>query len=221
LLFAHALATSPSARAALALVYGGPGTENYEANGSMAAAAQAARTAGFDVQIVTAMPPEESWAGASVWIQPGGENFVQARDMKRTGVFERVKQFVASGGGYVGFCAGAFMAQSDNSLGLGLVPGQAYRYSKGAFKAKVMWNGQLRYIHYENGPQLVPEPGFRVFATYASNGAPAAGEGRYGAGRVVISGVHPEALPDWWPTRDPDGPDVELAAQMIREASRH
>lgn len=214
------ISTPEQAQARLALVFGGQGTESYDPTGSLIAAVNSARAAGFEVQIVKERLPEETLAKADVWIQPGGTNFNQAYDMQRSGLFEQVKKFVADGGGYVGFCAGAFMAQSYGSLGLGLLPGMASRYSKGAFKAEIIWNGRTRYVHFENGPRLQQIEGVEVFATYASNGAAAAGRGKYGKGTVVVTGVHPEALTDWWPTKDPDGLDTDLAAEMIREAAR-
>lgn len=220
LLLVTLLGASPTAHARLALVFGGEGTENYDRTGSLAAAVDSARAAGFQVQIVTDRLPEETLAKADVWIQPGGTNFNQAYDMQRTGLFEQVKEFVAGGGGYVGFCAGAFMAQSNGSLGLGLLPGMATRYSKGAFKAEIVWKGRTRFVHFENGPRLQQIAGIEVFANYASNGTAAAGRGRYGLGKVVVSGVHPEALGDWWPTQDPDGLDTDLAVDMIHEAAR-
>lgn len=214
------LTSASDAQARIALVFGGAGTESYDPTGSLTAAVNSARAAGFEVQIVKDRLSEETLAQADVWIQPGGTNFDQAYDMQRTGLFEQVRRFVSDGGGYVGFCAGAFMAQSYSSLGLGLLPGMASRYSKGAFKAEIIWNGRTRYVHFENGPRLQRIEGLEVFATYASNGSAAAGRGKYGKGKVVVSGVHPEALSDWWPVQDPDGLDTDLAADMIREAAR-
>lgn len=213
---AHARANP---RPRIALVFGGAGTETDDPTGSFAAAMHSAKAAGFIAQAVTEALPRETWNKASVWIQPGGTNFDQAYDMQRTGLFEQVKKFVADGGGYVGWCAGAFMAQSYGALGLGLIPGMAWRWSKGAFKTPVRWKGRTRYVHFENGPQLQEVEGLEVFATY-SNGSLAAGKARYGKGKVVISGVHPEALQDWWPEEDPDGLDIDLASEMILEAAR-
>lgn len=206
--------------AATAFVFGGDGTENDDPTGTLHSAARAAREAGFQAVIVTEGLPEDVLHRADVWIQPGGPNFTQAYHMQRTGLFQQVKEFVRRGGGFVGFCGGGFMGQSYGSLGLGLLPGMATKQRMYTQKAEVLWNGRSRFLHFEAGPRFQPGPGIEVFATYAWDGAPAAIRGRYGAGKVVLSGPHPEAQSDWEPAEDPDGLDLDLAIEMIRSAAR-
>jgi glutamine amidotransferase-like uncharacterized protein len=208
------------AQAKLALVFGGDGTGSDDPSGTLASAVNAAQAAGFEVQVVTTLLPVETLTQASLWIQPGGPNFDQAADMQRSGVFQQVRDFVASGGGYVGYCGGAYMAQSYGSLGLGLLPGMAWHQGEETRKTEVIWEGKRRFIHFEYGPRFQTGPGIEVFATYVSNGAPAAIRGKYGQGRVVLSGPHPEAMGDWEPTEDPDGSDLDLAIEMMQSAAR-
>jgi glutamine amidotransferase-like uncharacterized protein len=214
------LALSFNAYAKTALIFGGEGTENDDPTGTLYSAVRAAREAGFVTQIVTTRLRDEELNHASVWIQPGGPNFDQAEDMQRTGLFEQVKTFVASGGGYVGFCGGGFMAQSEGSLGLGLLPGNAMQQGEFTHKTGVIWNGIRRYIHFEHGPRFEPVQSVQVFATYESNGAAAGIRGNYGMGKVVLSGPHPEAQADWEPIGEPDGSHINLAVEMIQSAAR-
>lgn len=214
------LAASQARAENIALVWGGDGTENWDATGTLYSAVRAAEAAGFKSVIITDRVDESLLKRASLWIQPGGPNFTQAYHMQRTGVFAQVKQFVASGGGYVGFCGGGYMGQSTGSLGLGLLPGNAWRQGEVTHKTEVTWHGRKRYVHYEHGPAFQDTKGVEVFATYNLNGAPAAIRGNYGLGKVLLSGPHPEALDDWLPVEDPDGLDTDLAVDMIRSAAR-
>jgi glutamine amidotransferase-like uncharacterized protein len=213
-------ASEPSRAAApVALVFGGEGTENDDPTGTLHSAVTAARSAGFVPVIVTGKLSDEVLASAAIWIQPGGPNFDQAYDMQRTGVFAQVRDFVARGGGYLGLCGGGFMGQSSGSLGLGLLPGMAYRHGEVTHKTAVTWAGRKRYLHFENGPEFQTGPGIEVVATYDWNGGPAAVRGHFGRGRVFLSGPHPEAGDDWDPTEDPDGLDWDLIGEMLRWAA--
>lgn len=76
----------------------------------------------LDVYLVSA---EDIQAGAlsdqfDVVIMGGGSSKLQARTLEESGR-QAVTQFVNKGGGYVGICAGAFLA-ARNSFGLGIVP---------------------------------------------------------------------------------------------------
>jgi len=213
---AHAAQAS---RERIALVFGGDGTENDDPTGTLYSAVYVTRLAGFEPVIITDKVPQDLLSRASVWIQPGGPNFYQSRHMLRTGVFQQVKDFVAAGGGFVGFCGGGYMAQSTNGYGLGLLPGNAYRHDQYTIKTEVSWKGQKRFLHFEHGPQFERASGVEVVATYSWNGAPAAVRGQYGGGKVFLSGPHPEALDDWEPVVDPDGTDHDLAIEMIQSAA--
>lgn len=98
---------SAAPAAPLALVYRGPGTCW---KGCAEAAAFVAWRAGYRVRFVgSGETGANVFQGASVWIQPGGRAIDQARAMAPE-LKAHVREFVEAGGGYVGFCAGAFMA---------------------------------------------------------------------------------------------------------------
>ena len=205
--------TTPSAQP-IALVYGGPGVLTGP-DDTLERAEFVAGAAGFTVIEVTEPVPTDLLNSASVWVQPGGPNLSADSYMNRNGMAEQVRDFVSRGGGYVGFCGGAFSAVNN----LGLIPGSAWNLKQKTGKIPIDWLGKVRYIHFEDGPYiLLSDKSTQVVGTYA-NGLNAAVRGRFGKGEVFISGVHPEASADWPPTWDPDGPDVDLAEGMIREVA--
>lgn len=143
----------------------------------------------------------------------------------------RVRQAVRDYGvGYVGFCAGAWVAvgpeaDTDNTAGYGLavakgsvlpswpVPGRTaamvpVTFSDGSVRQLVWWGGPAT-PEWENG----------VVARYA-DGKPAISERWAGKGYVVISGPHPEAPQGWRSTAgtDSDGLDYDIAIDMIQAA---
>lgn len=159
--------------------------------------------------------------GYDVLIQPGGSGGGQGRALGEDGR-ERVRRFVKAGGGYVGICAGAYLASSQYSWSLGVldakvVDSQHWARGTGKVELAVTAEGQSILglgetpvvIHYENGPLLAPAgdpevPAYRPLATFASeiaeNGAPkgvmpgttAIAAGRFGKGRVLCFSPHPE-----------------------------
>ena len=76
---------------------------------------------GYDVQRVK---PEEIRAGGltnlNVLIMPGGSGSKQATNLETSGR-EAIQQFVENGGGYVGICAGAYLASSHYPWSLNLI----------------------------------------------------------------------------------------------------
>lgn len=214
----------------IALVYQGPGSCLDAESNCTEAAAQVAQMAGFTVKLIQhdRTDAKKIFSRAKVWIQPGGVSN-EAYNSMSSELIDGLKEFVRAGGGYVGFCAGGFMATEwiggTGGMGLGFVPGGTGLYHKGWSLAPVMWNGKLRNIWFEGGPYFYgidPSTGFEVTATYET-GAAAAVRGTFGKGRVWVTGLHPEA-PAHWATDDgvddPDGPEQLLAAEMVQWAGR-
>lgn len=156
-----------------------------------------------------------------VFVAGGGRGSKTAEALQPEGR-EMVKKFVADGGGYVGICAGAYLASSD------------YPWSLHILNAKVLdrkhWNrgsGDVRLTmseagrktlgvdsgeiecNYNQGPLLAPDekpdlPAYVPLATFATeiakNGAPsgvmigttAIAKSTFGGGRVVAISPHPE-----------------------------
>lgn len=171
-------------------------------------------------------------AGYGVIVVPGGTGSTitsaitpEARLNVRKAVRDR-------GVGYVGFCAGAWIAVGPEaagdaaaSYGLAVAPGSvlaAYFPDNTSATAVVtpvtLADGSSRELVWWGGPST-PEWSSGVVGRYKT-GDPAISEIRSGNGLVVISGPHPEAPEGWRATAgyDSDGLDTELAVAMIRAA---
>jgi glutamine amidotransferase-like uncharacterized protein len=210
--------------APVALVYNGPGS-------------CAGKCATPFLQIVKAMGmksrfvnPEnltrEIFDDAVVWIHPGGTAYDAAiamnDDQKRL-----VRNFVNRGGGYAGFCAGAFLAgtttdDEDNepqAAGFGFLNYSVPERTPGETSyLPISWDefGE-RHVFFEDGPYFVTNKHSIDIAQY-SDGSLAAITTWHGRGNVVLSGVHPEAPLSWGSEIsliDPDGKDTEVAAHLI------
>jgi glutamine amidotransferase-like uncharacterized protein len=225
----------PRASQKIALIYSGPGSCADEESDCTQSAALVAKLAGLTPKIVPhdiikedSKPSDVArvFLGARVWIQPGGvsNEAFNAMDEK---LIQGIRDFVKLGGGYVGFCAGAFMATEwighTGGEGFGFVNGMTNLYHKGWDMAEVKWLGQDRVIWFEGGPYFYGyDDTVEVTATYAT-GAAAAVRTEYGKGRVWVTGLHPEAPLNWSTDDgvvDPDGTEQHLAAQMVRWAAR-
>jgi glutamine amidotransferase-like uncharacterized protein len=211
-----------------ALIYKGQGSCIEDCS---EAAAVVAQMAGLEPVYVS---PEETnleiFSDAAVWIQPGGESLEVADKMSLT-LKQGIKDFISRGGGYVGFCAGAFFADNmihgTKKIGLGIIPAVAKSYTQadphGAM-LEMIWNGKKRTIYWEEGAYIELDPGQKTFTpfTYYPTGEIAGVYGKFNNGRVAITGVHPEA-PQYWRDDingvDPDGLDYVLAADMVRWAA--
>ncbi len=158
-----------------------------------------------------------------VLIMPGGSGSKQSKMLEESGR-ELIQSFVKDGGGYVGICAGAYLASSHYSWSLGLINAKVWDRSHWArgtgnvslsispsgCKVLDVEQGELD-CYYGQGPLLVPDnnpslPGYEVLATYgteiAKKGAPegamvgthAIVRTMYGQGRVICFSPHPEKL---------------------------
>jgi glutamine amidotransferase-like uncharacterized protein len=174
------------------------------------------------------------FSNVKVWIMPGGYARNEIDSMSVT-LRTALKTFVQQGGGYVGWCAGAFAATSQvgttGSAGLGLIAGSSAPYltaskqnSYGGSIEKTTWFNGIRYLYLEGGPYFYDVPSsVEVVSRYDNNVSIQSIRSTYGSGRVFLSGTHPEA-PTWWYSGtgifDSDGSDVAVAADMVKWAAK-
>lgn len=162
--------------------------------------------------------------GVIVW--PGGLAKTQ-NDSLTAEARQNVYEAVAEGGvGYVGFCAGAFIAGSYGSWGLELAPFDfPYYYLENQGYTKAMVNvtfadGSARDLIWYGGPELATFG--QVLAKYP-DGTTAIAQDRVGKGLMILSGPHPEAPSSWKSgLSDSDGtaPDQDYAYQLIQAAMK-
>jgi len=158
-----------------------------------------------------------------VLIMPGGSGSKQANMLEDAGR-EVVRNFVKDGGGYVGICAGSYLASSHYSWSLGLINAKVWDRSHWArgtgivsldisptgCKILDVEEAELD-CYYGQGPLIVPNddpslPGYEVLASYgteiAKKGAPegamvgthAIVQTMFGQGRVICFSPHPEKV---------------------------
>lgn len=177
---------------------------------------------GFDCQRIS---PAEIREGRlrdfDALVMPGGSGSLQAKKLEEKGRKE-VQDFVSNGGGYIGICAGAYLASSHYDWSLDLINARVWDRShwargQGTVTLGVTTSGQQTLntdsaevdVYYGQGPLLVPDnnpdlPGYEVLARYdsevAEKGAqPGAMSGThaiirsvFGSGRVICFSPHPE-----------------------------
>ncbi|WP_417381274.1 BPL-N domain-containing protein [Gimesia sp.] len=173
----------------------------------------------------TSISPEEISDGKlinfDVVIMPGGSGSRQAKALKPEGR-AAVRKFIKEGGGYVGICAGAYLASSHYNWSLDIINARVWdrsHWNRGKSNVsiqltpsgqEVLSKTQSKYnIYYSNGPLLVPDnqpdlPGYEVLASFTSevarNGAPAEAmtgthaiiRSKFGSGRVICFSPHAE-----------------------------
>lgn len=131
---------------------------------------------------------------------------------------DAIRDFVAGGGRYLGFCLGAYLAGRDP--GLGLLPKGSDTDSEKDLKGaqvkhdrdtviQVDWTftagdkaGQVvkRWVFFQEGAVI---QGFKqsetafVLGRYSTSGRIAASLSKFGQGWVGLTGPHPEATPEW------------------------
>ena len=155
---------------------------------------------------------KETLSSYDVLIMPGtnvGYDYVYSESVDG----EAIKNFVASGNGYVGICAGAYSGAqytdgwyNDWAIAPNVVAEPAL--TEGNLTVQMTsdgesvlgYNGTLTMPHI-NGPALYNTTGSTViFARYNDNSTGYTGSAAiigdyYGNGRTVLSGVHPELEP--------------------------
>lgn len=201
-------ATSREAdRRPLALVYRGPASEP----GCPEAVAELLRRSRWHLDVQFVGPHENrrlvpaSLQECVLYAQPGGGELRPAfRRLRRAAPW--LRDYVAAGGRYLGFCLGGYLA--GETPGFGLIPGDTDQYirSPGATVAtdrdaviEVTWAGRPRSVYFQDGPWFDVDAGgaTEIVAVY-DNELPAAIIAPYGRGTVGVVGPHPEATEDWF-----------------------
>jgi len=159
-----------------------------------------------------------------VVVFPGGSPSSQASALGSDGR-TAVREFVAAGGGYLGICAGAYLASNEYAWALGVLDAHvvdAEHWARGSGVVRLELSNlgatllalreRFLDVQYVNGPVFERGrddaiPNFRVLAWFrgevAKDGVPggvmpdtpAMVLGRFGDGRVVCSSPHPEQTP--------------------------
>ena len=133
-------------------------------------------------------------------IVPGG-NFVQIGNSLPPVAIANVRDAVHGGLNYLGICAGAFFAGNSPYNGLNLTSGVRFPFyaaearglRKAAVQIAIAGSSPLEQ-YWEDGPQLT---GWGDVVAKYDDGTPAAAQGKFGNGSVLLLGTHPEA-PDSW-----------------------
>jgi putative intracellular protease/amidase len=142
------------------------------------------RVPGFEVRLVTG---EDIRAGKlkdfRVLIQPGGSGSGQAKDLGPEGR-ERVKEFVKQGGGYIGICAGAYLASRSYDWSLHILDAEVLdraHWARGTGDVELKLSpkgreffaakGDVVTVYYGQGPLLAPGkddaiPDYEALAAY-------------------------------------------------------
>jgi len=164
---------------------------------------------------------------AALYAQPGGSGeLTQAyRQVKKHA--REIRNYVASGGRYLGFCMGGYLA--GRTPGFQILPGDTDQFiaSRGASVrteadtiVNVHWRKQTRSMYFQDGPYFLLDPGASdviVLATYNNNKI-AALVAPYGQGKVGVVGPHPEATATWYKTYhlvNPEGIKTDLGHDLI------
>lgn len=165
--------------------------------------------------------------GVDVLIHSGGSGGAQGRALGEKGR-NAERSFIAEGGGYVGICAGAYLATCEYEWSLHIldakvVDRQHWARGNGAVEIALSAEGRKLLdtkaytlsIEYFQGPLLAPAgnpevPDFTPLATFtteiAKKGAPtgvmigttAVASGAYQKGRVIVFSPHPEKSEALW-----------------------
>jgi glutamine amidotransferase-like uncharacterized protein len=140
----------------------------------------------------------------SLLIVPGGYTAKYVDVLGEEG-FEQIREFVAGGGGYIGICAGSYVAARNVEVpgrppGLGIIEIENERRAGRGIRtvaiAKPEHSVMQGYeeevdIWYKNGPMIKVGEGVETLAVYGE-GSAAIVCATYSQGRVVIFSPHPE-----------------------------
>ncbi|KAH8705807.1 hypothetical protein BGW36DRAFT_435816 [Talaromyces proteolyticus] len=180
----------------------------------------------------------ESLNEVDLFVQPGGGDLEPG--WKHTKKYKKaIRDYVAQGGIYAGFCLGAYLA--GPKLGYDILPPGSYIADEadqpGAqvknYKDTVIqvdWTfhtgpnkGQEqdgRWLYFQDGAvmKLAPNASALILGKYSSNGDIAASVTPFGKGWVGLVGPHPEADESWYQlvnVTNPDGVKFDIAYDFV------
>ncbi|MDQ5956051.1 MAG: BPL-N domain-containing protein [Candidatus Rhabdochlamydia sp.] len=173
---------------------------------------------------------EENWEkDTQLFIIPGGRDVFYQSALAGKGT-DKIRSYVKEKGNYLGICAGAYFASAriefekgtnlevldERSLCFfsGIAKGPAYgvgKYtynsSKGACSALINWLNRPLHVYFNGGCFFSPSrpSEAKVLSCYLDlpQPYPAIVEIEHGEGKVLLSGVHFEYLPDLLDRKDP------------------
>ncbi len=153
-------------------------------------------------------------ASTHLVVFPGGRDIPYNRDLKGKGT-EKLRQFVANGGNFIGICAGAYFASKFiefergskleicDSRFLEFFPGKAigtlygpfnYHSNEGAYASPIALGEGITPLYYNGGCYFEGAeqmPNTEVIGTYSDHDNKAAIIScSFGKGRAILSGVH-------------------------------
>lgn len=187
-------------------------------------------TPGYDISVTYVGPdqdtklPDDLLNSADIFAYPGGTDVDDAWPYLQP-LAQSMRNFVSSGGRYIGVCLGAYLAGADiddePGKGFDLLPGHATTDSEtdqdGAqvmdpdedtvIRVDYTWGsgpkaGQTvkdRDMYFQDGAVIdLPDRSLaKILGRYSSNGDVAISVSPYGKGFVGVSGVHLEADESW------------------------
>lgn len=177
-------------------------------------------TVGFELEVVTG--PEVARGAldeVDVVLFTGGSGSAQGKALGELGR-EKVREFVKRGGGYVGVCAGSYLAMQGEEefhklriLAGRNLTGDFWKRGSGALPVAIddpNASAKALRLHYANGPVFAAEPveglpRYHVLATFAGEmwsdphgthegempGTPAILATRFGKGRILLFSPNP------------------------------
>jgi glutamine amidotransferase-like uncharacterized protein len=215
------MVTETTQRTAKVAVYGGPGV--WES--SRIAIVNMYEWVGASVTVVyNSDVIGGGLVNYDVFVMPGGNSWDQYVGLGYEKGASKIRDFVSKGGGYIGICAGAYLAcdyivweGTRYSYPMGLFPG----HGDGAIDEIASWPyssmtnisivnhthpitkslPDSMWILYYGGPEFYPYAGANVtiLGRYQVNGEAAIVACQYGSGKVFLTGPHPEIEEYNWP----------------------
>jgi glutamine amidotransferase-like uncharacterized protein len=186
-------------------IYNGPGAYVYDIK-------KALKLLKVPFDVIDKKGIKEKLNNYKTLIMPGGDTERYVSSLSKGDFYERIKNFVFGGGKYIGICAGAYLAPKEciglkkgrriKLKGLSIINVKSIREHKRRRPGKlrkikfrkhplVRGYSQELEIWYHNGPGFIPGKEIEVAAVY-ENGLAAIVSSKYGKGKVILFGPHPE-----------------------------